>query len=250
MKRYTIAILCSIISVGCAANNQEVLKELSASDEQIRREVEELKRHMAAPSVPLHKGTADSLKEHLQSLRQEYARQISGLERRNEEQEREISQLRVLMARLETNAESPPQKERSSESLAIFRPGGYDVPSAYRAALEEFRAERVDRAAGMFAEILAVSPENDLADNAQYWLGECHYDQRDFPRAVAAFRRVLTYPETEKSDDAQLKIAYCHEKMGDSEAALRALGKLLREYPRSEYAEQARTAVARLRTGR
>ena len=247
MRRYTIATLYLIISTGCAANNQKVLKELSASDEQIRREVEELKRHVAVPSAPLREEGADSLKEHLQSLRQEYARQISDLERRNEEQEREISQLRAVMVRLESNAGSPPQKERSSESPAIFRPGGYDVPSAYRAAREEYRAERLERAAGMFAEILAVAPENDLADNAQYWLGECQYDQGDFPRAVAAFRRVLTYPETEKSDDAHLKIAYCYEKMSDPEAALRALEELLREYPRSEYTEQARAAIARLR---
>jgi len=250
MKWYIVGILCSIISIGCAASNREVLKELSASDEQIRREVEELKRQVVAPPALLRIERPDSLKDRLESLRREYARQIANLERQNVKQEREISQLRTLMAKLEGKAGTISRDEGPPGFPAIFRPGGYDVSSAYRAALEEYRAERFERAAGMFSEIFVVAPESDLADNAQYWLGECYYSQGDFPRAISAFQNVLTYPETEKNDDAQLKIAHCYEKTDDPKAALRALERLLRDHPRSEYAGRARAAIGRLRKGR
>lgn len=250
MKWYTTGILFAMICAGCAANNQEMLRELSTSDEQMRREVEEIKRQMATPASPSHVDGPDDLKARLESLRTEYARQISDLQRQNLELEGEISQLRTLVTKLDKKTETLPRKERPSKTPAIFRPGAYDVPSAYRAALEEYRATHLEQAASMFREIIVVAPESDLADNAQYWLGECHYDQADFSRALSAFQKVLTYAETEKRDDARLKIAYCYERMNDLKSARRELEKLLREDPDSEYAGPAREAIRRLRKGR
>ena len=38
-----------------------------------------------------------------------------------------------------------------------------------------------------FREFLKLYGGSDLADNAQYWLGECFYDRKDYPAAVREF---------------------------------------------------------------
>jgi tol-pal system protein YbgF len=88
--------------------------------------------------------------------------------------------------------------------------GAADDKAAYQAAFDLLKNSQYDRAIAAFQKFLAAYPTSQLADNAQYWLGEAYYVNKSFPEAQAAFQRVVDkYPQSRKRPDALLKIGYC-----------------------------------------
>src|SRR5439155_9233799 len=90
-------------------------------------------------------------------------------------------------------------------------------------------------------------PTHDFADNAQYWLGECYYDQKDYPTAMREFRRVVEkYPQGNKVPDALLKVAFVHLALGSTEVGRQTLEQIVRSYPHHEAAMLAGAKLAEL----
>jgi len=82
---------------------------------------------------------------------------------------------------------------------------------------------------------LTKHPRHDYADNAQYWLGEAHYAQKDYPRALVEFRNVIeTYPRGNKVPDALLKVGYCYQALGQAEKSRAVLEQVVNLYPKTE----------------
>jgi len=92
--------------------------------------------------------------------------------------------------------------------------GGADDKTAYQTAFDLLKNSQYDRAIAAFQKFLAAYPTSQLADNAQYWLGEAYYVNKSFPDAQAAFQRVVDkYPQSRKRPDALLKIGYCQYEL-------------------------------------
>lgn len=134
--------------------------------------------------------------------------------------------------------------ESQARGIRAFRPGRYDEKRAYEVALGDFRERRYEQAAAEFTEILSMVPSSDLADNAQYWIGECRYALGSYRTALGDFERVLGYSRSEKLDDALLKIGLCHLRLGNQEQALGAFTRLLSSYPDSEYRGRVEAMVS------
>jgi tol-pal system protein YbgF len=97
-----------------------------------------------------------------------------------------------------------------------------------------------------FQRFLQANPKSELADNAQYWIGECRYSRNDVKGALAAFREVVEhFPKGNKVPDAMLKEGQCLEAMGDIEGARVTYREVNRKYPGS-----AAAAVAEERRGK
>jgi tol-pal system protein YbgF len=117
----------------------------------------------------------------------------------------------------------------------------------YQAAFNLLKEGRYDQAAAGFTAFLARYRDHELASNAQYWLGEVHYVNRDFPKALAAFEAVLTgFPGARKLPDALLKAGYCHYELGRFDLARRALTRLTKEFPDSTAAADAAERLKRM----
>jgi tol-pal system protein YbgF len=96
-----------------------------------------------------------------------------------------------------------------------------------------------------FRDYLTKSPESELSDNAQYWIGECYYTQKDFMRAIEEFERVdHNYPLGDKVPAALLKIGYSQLQLENRDAAKETLRDLINRYPTTEEAEQARAKLS------
>lgn len=110
----------------------------------------------------------------------------------------------------------------------------------YEAALNQFKAGKYKEAAALFSAFVQKAPDSSLAPNAQYWLGNAWYAQRDCKRAIEAQNIVTTkYAESPKAPDSWLAIATCQQEMGNPSGAKRSLETVIAKYPTSPAAESA-----------
>jgi tol-pal system protein YbgF len=98
-----------------------------------------------------------------------------------------------------------------------------------------------------FQRFLQANPGSELADNAQYWIGECRYSRNDIKGALAAFRAVVEkFPKGNKVPDAMLKSGQCLEAMGDVEGARVTYREVNRRFPGTAAAAVAEERRAKL----
>jgi len=142
----------------------------------------------------------------------------------------------------------PPPAEQASESASA--PATPPVPSAdtlYDTALRDFTTGKYDLARQQFSDYLKYYSDTQLAGNAQFYIGETYYQQKDYQRAVAEYDKVLTnYPKSYKLAAAQLKKGYALLELNDRAGGIRALRAVIRDHANSEEARLARARLRRL----
>jgi tol-pal system protein YbgF len=75
-------------------------------------------------------------------------------------------------------------------------------------------------------------PNDPLAGNAQYWLGETYYVRKDYNNAAAVFAEgYQKYPKGGKAADNLLKLGMALGQLGQKADACRALARLDRDFP-------------------
>jgi tol-pal system protein YbgF len=75
-------------------------------------------------------------------------------------------------------------------------------------------------------------PNDQLAGNAQYWLGETYFVRKDYNNAAAVFAEgYQKYPKGGKAADNLLKLAMSLGNLGQKADACRAFARLDRDFP-------------------
>lgn len=145
-----------------------------------------------------------------------------------------------------------PSTLASPEPLAVV-PASPDTgdpakdQATYEAAFNLLREGRYDTAMRDLQRYLQLYPQGRYADNAQYWLGEAYYVNRQFDAALAEFRKVVDrYPDSPRHAQALLKLGFAHHELGDSEAARRILEALVRDHPGTPVARLAEERLQRV----
>ncbi len=119
-----------------------------------------------------------------------------------------------------------------------------DPAQLYKEARTLLLAHDIDNAADLFSTFAKKHPDHALADNAMYWLGECHYTTGDYKTAVTVFKDLVkTYPKAEKVPDAMLKTGYAYLSMDDVNRASHFLTQVIKKYPFSPAAEKAQVKL-------
>jgi len=163
----------------------------------------------------------------------------------------ELNQKNLVISDLKAQVQL--QKDRLSNvesgSYSTAAASGYNVsvgdvsPEEYEQKYQEgyelFNAREYSAAAQIFESLLASSVSHNLSDNAQYWIGECHYATRQYDKAVMDFEKVFTFPKSNKLDDAQFKLGLCYIRKGENGKAKEEFQRLLDVYPKSEYLSRA-----------
>jgi tol-pal system protein YbgF len=142
----------------------------------------------------------------------------------------------------------PTPRERPARETA---PRGRTAEAAYGVALATYKAHEHGQAVLQFLDFLTRYPGHPLTINAQYWIGEAYYSQRDYRQALVEFQKVLQMPPPHgsgKPADALLKLGLCYANLREPANAEQAWQRLLQEYPRSESAARARTYLNTRRT--
>jgi len=138
---------------------------------------------------------------------------------------------------------APPTKKTKKASVSSKRSPQREYDQAYAA----YRGQRYDEALALFNAFLKHFPKDDLADNAQYWIGEIYYDIENYPSAILAFKEVVTvYGDRNKAPDALLKIGYAYLALDDPNNARFFLKRVIKNYPFSKAEVKAREKLKEL----
>jgi TolA-binding protein len=123
-----------------------------------------------------------------------------------------------------------------------------EYKKSYIDALSAYQNGNLEKAVTGFAGLVMSDPSNVLADNSQYWLGECYYTMKNYKRAIIEFEKVFMFPGTDKDDDAQLKLGHCHRSMGNIDKAREEYQRLIDYFPGSEFYEKGRESLKQINT--
>lgn len=127
------------------------------------------------------------------------------------------------------------------------------IQAEYQAAYDLLSPQqrRYDDAAAAFARFLKKYPNDPLAPNAQYWLGEANYVSQKNAEAQKAFELVVSrYPDSTKAPGALFKIGRLQQAAGNNGAARASFERVLQDYPDSPAAGLARQRLGQLGAGR
>ena len=115
----------------------------------------------------------------------------------------------------------------------------------YQNGLRDLTSGKYDLARQEFSDYIQNFPSNDLAGNAEFYLGEIAYAQNDFKTAITAYDTVLAnYPKSFKLAASLLKKASAELELGMKASGIRDLREVERRFPGSD---ESRRAQAKLR---
>jgi tol-pal system protein YbgF len=141
-----------------------------------------------------------------------------------------------------------PQAGDSSIQNATFNGTDLNPNQLYNNAYRDLARGSYTLALEGFRQFLFNFPNSELADEAQYWIGEAFYSQKNYIIALEEFKILITkYPNSKMIPAALLKMGYCSDKRGDPQTARKYLDLLIQKYPNSEEAKLAKGKLDELR---
>ncbi len=142
-------------------------------------------------------------------------------------------------------AEPAPTTDRGAVA-PIPQVSGPDPQKMYDAAYYDFTRGKYEVAISGFEDFIRQFPDSDNADNARYWIGECHYSMNDLAKAEVEFRRVLEeYPDGNKVPSAAYKLGVVNLAQGRRDEARRRFADVVAKYPGTN---EARLAADKLQS--
>ena len=174
----------------------------------------------------------DALERELRSLRGELEEQQNSTEALRKQQ-------RDLYSDLEKRLSAAPPVATSSTMPPVA-----DEQAAYNQAFDALKTSDYPAAISGFRQFLTVYPTSELAENAQYWLGEAYYVTRDYEQAAEAFGKVG--PDSRKSADAMLKLGFSQYELKRYREARTTLTDVTLRFPDSDAAKLAAERLPRL----
>jgi tol-pal system protein YbgF len=115
----------------------------------------------------------------------------------------------------------------------------------FAAALARLRAGDDGQAALEFTEFVAQFSSHPQAAAAQNHIGDAYYRQHDYRQAMAEFQKTVDgYTQAAQVSEALLKIGLCQRALGDAARAKASWEQVIKQFPKSDAARQARTLLA------
>src|SRR5712672_1527089 len=140
-----------------------------------------------------------------------------------------------------------PASAASSPASGALPAGAPSADTLYSNGLRDITSGKYDLARQEFQDYLKYYADTDLASNAQFYLGEIAYSQKNYDQAVTEYERVLTnYPKSFKLAPAHLKKGMALIDLGQKTAGVRELRDVVKRFPGTEEERRARAKLKEL----
>jgi tol-pal system protein YbgF len=234
------AICLALLLAGCSLTRSEedpVQVKLNDIDARLTR----LERVLSNQSLLEMAQHLDAVQADVRTLRGQVDELQNGADTLRKQQ-------RDLYADLDRRmAEHSPAAAASTAPASA--PSGAATPdqAAYIQPFEALKSGNYAASIAGFKQYLQNYPKSDLADNAQYWLGEAYYVTRDYNNAATAFAAVGTqWPNSRKAPDALLKLGFTQFELKRFDDARVTLAQVTQRFPDSEAAKLAADRLKRM----
>jgi len=237
-------VVVAALAFGCASSGKQ--KPVPKTDQQetrINQILEQVDRNAA--TIRETKNALEEISKRLADLENKINTNITEQNATVQEIKENLAFMNDQILRLDNSIRSKRPAPRPA-AASVFKPGGFDAATAYKGALDEYYSRRYESAISGFTELLTVAPGHDLADNAQYWIGECYYAMGNYSKALEAFNKVFDFPKSNKLADAHFKIGLTHLKLGDTAAAKEDFSAVVKNYPGTSAAKFASEQLQKL----
>lgn len=256
------------------------LIELSRATEDLRRELADLRSRLAAIRGELEGAARDDASRHrevvaaLNALGTRVAgaeTRVAEVETRVGSTETQVVKVEARAARIETQVNALATSVATSVRAMETTLGGLadqvarlealpaplpdvKVPrppvapltpdELFNRAIEALRNGELGQAILNFEDFLARHPSHSLAGHAQFGIGEAYFTARDYQHAALEYQKAIDRaPKGEKSPDALFKLGLAYRSLKRPDRARQAWAQLLRDFPESDAAQKARSAL-------
>jgi TolA-binding protein len=115
------------------------------------------------------------------------------------------------------------------------------LQETFQAGVRDYNAAKFEVATGEFQDVIHYYPMDDLAGQAQFYLGEMAYRQQNYADAVKAYNNVLEgFPGNPRASAAQLRKGFALLQLGKKDAGVHELKLLIQRHPQTPEAGKAR----------
>ena len=204
--------------------------------------------YAAAPTLAADQLTR--LADEVSDLRNAVSQLVAGARQRGDQ----ISDLQRRVGELEVQGRTRPAGVPSGFAPPPPGEGPVQAPSLttktaeelYQVGMAKFQAKDFDAAVLLFYELIVTYPSHALRESAQFLVAEIFYAQKDYRGALAEFQALVRdVPRGRKVPDALVKIGLTQRELGERDTAQRTWERVLRDYPTSVAARQARVLLRR-----
>jgi tol-pal system protein YbgF len=156
------------------------------------------------------------------------------------------------------NAEDPPQKtetdeteenplEEGEEETKSPLPPNLSPQEIYNMAYADYLKGNFVLAIDGFKIYLDNFAQSPFADNALYWIGECHFSQKEYEEAISRYNElILSYPLGDKVPAAYLHKGISLMELDRNEEALSVFKLMVSKYPLEEETKIAQEKIKEL----
>src|SRR5882672_11340757 len=143
-----------------------------------------------------------------------------------------------------TGTASPTASTAGSSAMPAGAPS---ADTLYSNGLRDITSGKYDLARSEFQDYLKYYGDTDLASNAQFYLGEISFKQKQYDQAVTAYDKVLTgYPKSFKLGPARLRKGMALIELVQKTAGIRELREVVKRFPGSDEDRLARAKLKEL----
>lgn len=152
-----------------------------------------------------------------------------------------------LNTAIRTMQAPPPPPSEGAQSpgspSASAPPPGTSAEGLYKDALRDKSSAKYDLALDEFKNYLRWFGETEFAPNAQYYVGEIYYNQKNFDEALKAFDAVIALPKNNKTMDARFMKGRAMARLGEKSEAAREFRAVIQASPGSDIARRAQAEL-------
>jgi len=135
-------------------------------------------------------------------------------------------------------------KGAGSGGMGAISPKEKEEFNAYQIGVDKFKQKEYLKAAADFRVFINNFPKSKFAANAQYNIGECYFFGRDYEQSIKQFQEFIeNYPRHKKIPDALVMQGSAFVELKMNTEAKAFYTKVIREYPKTIAAKDAKAKI-------